>query len=118
MVVSDTVLQAVDETPVCNVVQMRLQVFELNAEEAVFVIVSAAMQQEIVDGELALLARRNEDERRFCQCVFQDGEVGRLRHCDHERREVRDGEALEVNIHVEGSGATKEGKYLIKTEMV
>lgn len=57
VVVSDTVLQALCETLVADVVEVRLQIRLIDVQEPVGVVVSRTVQQKIVHSHAALASR-------------------------------------------------------------
>ena len=94
MIVADTMFQRFDQATVADVVQVRLQVVELNVEEAVAIRIRTTVCDYVVCGQTALAARWYEDDDRLRGRVLDNGEICGLRHGNHKRREVRDGEAL------------------------
>ena len=59
------------------------------------------MGKDIVDNQVALATGRDENNDRFSQRIFDDSEVGQFRYSNHKGREVRDSEALEMDIHIQ-----------------
>lgn len=66
MVVTDTMLQSLDEALVADVVEMWLKVFFLDIEETLALVVGAAVRDDIVGRETALATRWDEDDDRSC----------------------------------------------------
>jgi hypothetical protein len=79
---------------------MRLQVLHLDVEEPIRSIVGTTVRENVVCGELALPAGGHKDDRRRFGCVLHDSKVGWFGHGDHQGREMRDGEALKMNIEL------------------
>lgn len=66
MVVSDTMLQCLDEALVANVVEMWLKVLFLDIEETLALVVGAAVRDDVIGRETALTTRWDEDDDRSC----------------------------------------------------
>lgn len=101
VVVTDTMLQRLLQTGVTDVLEMWRQIRLLNMQEARCIVIGTTMSEDVVGRESALTTRRNEHDNRLVGRVFEDGKVGRFRHGYHERGEVGDLEALDVDVHVE-----------------
>jgi len=101
MIVANAMLECVNEAFLGDVVEMRLEVLGLNVEELVLLAIGEAVDEDVSGRQSALLPVRHEDDDGLCRSVFVDGEVGWFGHREHERREVWDGEALHVDVHVE-----------------
>ena len=82
---------------------------ELDVEEAVTVCVGATVSDDIVCGQATLAAGGHEDNDRFCWRMLDYREVRGLGHRDHQRGEVRNAEALEVDVHIQRAGTENEG---------
>ena len=108
VVVPNTVLQGLHEPLVVDMVEMRLEVVELDVEEAVAVRVRAAVRDDVVCGQPALATRGDEDDDRLCWRVLDHSEICGLGHGDHQRGEVRNAEALEVDVHIQRAGTENE----------
>jgi hypothetical protein len=101
VVIPDPVLKRLCKAGVRQMVEVGLQVRLLDVEEAVRRVVRAAVRHDVICGETALAARGDEDDHGLRRCVLHDGKVRRLGHRDHERREVRYGEALNMHVQFE-----------------
>lgn len=105
MIVADTVFERVLQPGVGDVLQMRFQFRFLYMQEATGLVVSTAVSDEVICSQAALATRGNEDDGRLIRRLLHDGQICRLGHSDHQRREVWDLEALQVNIHIQRTSA-------------
>lgn len=111
MVESDSVSERLLESRVLDPIEMRLEILLLDVEESLPFLVGEAVGEDVVRSKLALLSRRDEGDDGLLASPVVDGEVGGFGHSEHERREVRDVVALDVDVHGERSSAEeKEGK--------
>ena len=111
VVVANTMLQCLNKTLVAQVVEMRLKIVLLDVEESLGVIVGATVRDEIVGSEATLTTRGNEDDSRLRRRVFDDSKVRGLGHRNHQGREVRNVETLQMDVHVQRAG-TKNNDQL------
>ena len=86
---------------------MRLEVFKLNIEESITIIVGTAMSQDVIRSQTTLATRWHEDDDRLGGRVLYDCQICRFGHSDHERWEVWDIETLQMNIHIERSSTKR-----------
>jgi hypothetical protein len=104
----DSVFERRLESGVLDVLEMRSEFGWLNVEESRLFLVGEAVGEDVVGGGAALLAGGDEGEDGTILGVLADGEVSRLGHLNHERREVRDVERLKVNLHRERTRSRTE----------
>ena len=72
----------------------------LDVKESGSVVVRATVRDDVVRCQTTLAPGRDEHDDRLVGRILKDREVRRLGHCDHERWEVGDLEALYMNVHV------------------
>lgn len=65
MEVPDAMLEILGKALVSDMIQVRLQVFLLDVQEAFRVLVRATVGNDVIGGEAALFPRRDEDDDRF-----------------------------------------------------
>lgn len=96
------------ELAILHMLEVRLEICAIDVQEARLFLVGQAVRQNVVGCKTTLLARRHEANDRSVLRVFADRKVGWLGHLDHERREVRYVEALDVYFHREGSSTGRK----------
>ena len=66
MEVPDAIVEGLNEALVGDMIQVWLQVFFLDVQEALGVLVRATVSNDVIGGESALFPRGDEDDDRFC----------------------------------------------------
>lgn len=84
VIISDAVFEHLGQALIRHMIQVRLKIGQLDVEESVGSVISAAMREKIIRRQATLASGRNEDNNRLSRGVLHDGEVSRLRHGDHE----------------------------------
>mmetsp|Transcript_35800 Transcript_35800/g.83557 ORF Transcript_35800/g.83557 Transcript_35800/m.83557 type:complete len:278 (-) Transcript_35800:4673-5506(-) len=100
---ADAVGEHVVERALGDLRQQRRHVTHLRVQEALGLVVGGRVGQQVDRSEQRLLGGWHEDERRLLSGVVDHGIVSGLRHGEQPRRDVRDIEALDVDL--EGHGA-------------
>ena len=106
VVVANAVLEGLLEPSVGDMLEMGLKVSLLDMKETGGVVVCAAVRDDVICSQATLAARWYEDNDRLVRGILEDCEVCRLRHSDHQRWEVGNLEALDVDVHVKRTRTT------------
>jgi hypothetical protein len=109
-------LERFHEPLVRDMIEMRLQVLHLDVEQPIRSIVGTTVRDNAVRGELALPVGRYEDDGGQLGCILHDGKVGQFGHGDHWRREVRDYEALKMDVELQRPSATDSSALKHRSE--
>ncbi len=75
-----------------------LDLSDLDVQEPVLIVVSETCGEKITSRRPGLLPARHKDERGLVGRHLSDGEICRLRHCEHQGREVGDGVGLDMKL--------------------
>ncbi|KJR89206.1 uncharacterized protein SPSK_05806 [Sporothrix schenckii 1099-18] len=103
VVVADAVRQRLPQRRLLHLVEQGPQLRRIHVQEAVLIVVGDTRQQQVARRRPRLLAARDEHERRLGRRQLRDGQVGRLGHGEHQRREVRHRVRLQVQLERHGA---------------